>query len=420
MGMTRCKSDPCVWIFDARTNEIRMKGLKKDQTNGLHIKLAAHVDDFLITTNSKTKCLAWMQVLGKHLTMKYDELTERPRDYMSLTMYYDRSKRLLKLSQKPYVEKLLRMHNLSELKGCPTPIIVDHNFCVASQPEEVDVERRNKYRSMVAALNWVVQFTCPEGTLAISTLSRFFDNPSKDMWNGAVRALRYMKWKIENDIEGLEFNGMPFKNKGVYHEIFGWIKRNQITAYSDASFLPKELADKSKSRGGDVHMCNGMLLLVICHIITNICLSATEAEYRELSQCARRTLFLRIMAEEFGEPQEGPTLIAEDNQGAIAIAENPGMHRSRTKHVAVDVHFIQAEIEANKTIQLVYCQTLKMVADILTKALPYALFAKFASALTGKIFPAKEKVEEINKRKSEEKYTAKKMTKESKKTPKSY
>ena len=85
---------------------------------------------------------------------------------------------------------------------------------------------------MVAALNWVVQFTCPEGTLAISTLSRFFDNPSKDMWNGATRALRYMKWKIENKIEGLEFNGMPFKNKGVYHEEFGWIKRNQITAYS--------------------------------------------------------------------------------------------------------------------------------------------------------------------------------------------
>ena len=54
------------------------------------------------------------------------------------------------------------------------------------------------------------------------------------------------------------------------------------------------------------------------------------------------------------------------------------------------MYFIQAEIEANKTIQLVYCQTLKMVADIPTKALPYALFAKFASALTGKIFPEKE------------------------------
>ena len=131
---------------------------------------------------------------------------------------------------------------------------------------------------MVAALNWVVQFTCPEGTVAISTLSRFFDNPSKNMMDDATRTLRYMKWKIENETEGIEFNGTQYKNSGVYHETFGWIKRNQITAFSDASFSPKELADKSKSRGGDVHMCNGMLLLCICHIITYICLSATEAE----------------------------------------------------------------------------------------------------------------------------------------------
>ena len=61
-----------------------------------------------------------------------------------------------------------------------------------------------------------------------------------------------------------------------------------------------------------------------------------------------------------------------------------------------------------------------MVADILTTSLPYALFAQFASALTGKIFPEKEKVEKINKRKSEEIFIAMKMTKQSKKTPKTY
>ena len=127
------------------------------------------------------------------------------------------------------------------------------------------------------------------------------------------------------------------------------------------------------------------------------------------------------MADEIGEPQEGPALIAEVNQGAITIAENPGMRRSRTKHVGIDVRFSQAEIESNKTIQLVYCQTLKIVADILTKALAYALFAKFASALTGKKFPEKSAVEEINNRKEDEKFIAKKMAEtKSKKTPKTY
>ena len=58
-----------------------------------------------------------------------------------------------------------------------------------------------------------------------------------------------------------------------------------------------------------------------------------------------------------------------------------------------------------------------MVADILTKASAYALFAKFASALTGKKFPEKNAVDEMTKHKAEEKFTAKKM---SKKTPNAY
>ena len=62
-----------------------------------------------------------------------------------------------------------------------------------------------------------------------------------------------------------------------------------------------------------------------------------------------------------------------------------------------------------------------MVADILTKALAYALFAKFASALTGKKFPEKSEVEEMTKRKADETLIAKKMAKtKSKKTPKTY
>ena len=82
MGMARYKSNPCVWILDAHTKETHVKGLANDQTNALHIKLAAHVDDFLITTNSKTKFLSWMQVLEKQLTIKYVELTERSCDNM--------------------------------------------------------------------------------------------------------------------------------------------------------------------------------------------------------------------------------------------------------------------------------------------------------------------------------------------------
>ena len=58
-----------------------------------------------------------------------------------------------------------------------------------------------------------------------------------------------------------------------------------------------------------------------------------------------------------------------------------------------------------------------MVVDILTKALAYALFAKFASALTGETFAEKSAVDETAKRKADDKLKSKKMPK---KTPKTY
>ena len=411
--MKRLCSDSCAGIFYARTNPIEFKGLTHDVTNGLLIKLAAHVDDLIITTNIRSKFLEWMKVLETHFVIKYSELTTAPTDYMSLSLSYDRASRKLHISQKRYIQKVLGTHGLLDSAGVNTPMIVDHDYSTATQPEEVNGLRRKSYRNIVATANWVVQFTNPEVTCAISILSRYLENPSANMHKGAIRILRYFKWKLDMGLEGLVFDGMPFKNASFRHPTFGHLKRNQIYAWSDASYLPKELADKSRSRGGDVQMTNGMLLLCICAILTNICMSATEAEYRQLSQAARRTLFLRAMAEELGEPQQGPTLIAEDNKGAIAIAENPGQHQGRRKHVAVDVHFIQQY----KTIQLKYCRTLVMLADILTKALNYTMCAPFASELTGIKFPKETVVAAKRKLSAEDKRAAKHS---GKLTPKSF
>ncbi len=53
----------------------------------------------------------------------------------------------------------------------------------------------------------------------------------------------------------------------------------------------------------------------------------------------------------------------EDNQGAIALVKNPIGH-SRTKHI--DIRF--------QLINLKYCPTEEMLADLLTKPLPKVLF----------------------------------------------
>lgn len=69
----------------------------------------------------------------------------------------------------------------------------------------------------------------------------------------------------------------------------------------------------------------------------------------------------------------------EDNQGAIAIARNPIGH-ARTKHIDIRYHFIRETLQEG-TIDLCYCPTSEMVADILTKPLSRGQFEKLRLAM---------------------------------------
>jgi hypothetical protein len=56
-----------------------------------------------------------------------------------------------------------------------------------------------------------------------------------------------------------------------------------------------------------------------------------------------------------------------DNQAALKLTQNDNYH-TRTKHIDIHVHFIH-EVIAGRAINMVYCLTENMMADILTKVL---------------------------------------------------
>ena len=61
-------------------------------------------------------------------------------------------------------------------------------------------------------------------------------------------------------------------------------------------------------------------------------MSSTESEIMAASLAALEAIFLRGMLSDIGCPQEGPTVIGIDNQGAIALSRNY-ISNSRTKHI---------------------------------------------------------------------------------------
>jgi hypothetical protein len=67
------------------------------------------------------------------------------------------------------------------------------------------------------------------------------------------------------------------------------------------------------------------------------------------------------------DPTDGAQILYADNQGAIAMAENP-THHNRNKHIDVKYRFLQEAVRRGD-ISLKYLRTTDMPADLLTKSL---------------------------------------------------
>ena len=74
-------------------------------------------------------------------------------------------------------------------------------------------------------------------------------------------------------------------------------------------------------------------------------LSTTEAEYMAVTQVVKEVLWLRTLFNEIGAPRRAKEIskIYCDNQGAIALANNPGFH-ARSKHIDIQYHFIRHHV----------------------------------------------------------------------------
>jgi hypothetical protein len=81
----------------------------------------------------------------------------------------------------------------------------------------------------------------------------------------------------------------------------------------------------------------------------------------------------------FGKVENKPLLYG-DNQGALALAQNPGGRHKGTKHIAVKYFYIR-ELLKDNVMELQYCPTRFNTADIMTKPLARPLFEQHRSGM---------------------------------------
>lgn len=116
-----------------------------------------------------------------------------------------------------------------------------------------------------------------------------------------------------------------------------------------------------------------------------VALSTAEAEYVALSMATQEVVWLRRLFTDLEIPTTEPTMIMEDNQGAIAIAKNPVGH-ARTKHIDIRYHYVREAVE-QQIIDIKFCSTKEMLADMFTKPLPRVQFEKLRSGIGLRYLP---------------------------------
>jgi hypothetical protein len=330
---------------------------RRDEGRGILIIVLVHVDDCSIVASSQPLINHFKIMIKRHV-----EITDLGDLHwiLGIEVKRVRENRQLLLSQRSYIDSILRRYGMDELKPLSTPMDPNIKLSSAQSPtsiEDIAAMRNVPYHEAVGSLMYAALGTRPDISFAVQTVSRFSTNPGAAHWEAVKRIFRYLKGTREL---WLSYGGREVDLEG----------------YADAD---GSMMEDRRAISGYAFIVNGGAVSWSAKRQEIISLSTTESEYVAATYATKEALWLRsLIFEVFGKTLP-PTTLFSDNQSAIALAKEHQYH-ARTKHIDIRFHFIRWIIEEGK-IRLVYCPTEEMVADVLTKALPSPKVKHFAHAL---------------------------------------
>jgi Reverse transcriptase (RNA-dependent DNA polymerase) len=328
------------------------------QTSEYLLLVLLYVDDLIILASLFAK-LAWLK---SKLNVEFEMTDLGELKYcLGVEFERDRKARTITMSQKKYIEEVLKRFNMEECKPIGTPLDVNVKLLKLSDEEFTELQGEMEgvpYKAGVGSLMYAMVGTRADLAFPVSMVSQFMSKAGPAHWSAVKRIMRYLQGTKEYK---LCLGGKDIALKG----------------YCDADWAGD--ASERRSTTGYVFFVGVGAISWNCKRQPTIALSTTEAEYMATSQCTKEAIWLRKLLEDVGFVQEGATTIMCDNQGCIALAKNP-THHSRTKHIDVQHHFIREKLESGE-INLKYCPTEDMVADVLTKALAKDRHQRLAMAM---------------------------------------
>ncbi|KAJ2929484.1 hypothetical protein H1R20_g7604, partial [Candolleomyces eurysporus] len=327
--------------------------------------LGVATDDFTFVADSTGTVKKLKGEMGKH--MELAEMGELSW-ILGVDVRRDLKARTITLSQTAYINHILERFGMLECKNASTPLEPHIDLTPGSEHVSstlLSPKKKSEYRELVGLLMYLSVMTRPDLASALAVLARYLEQPHTTHMEAGMHVIRYIK--ATRDFR-LTLGGKDFVLSGYSDANWGTeLHRHSISGYTF-------------STGAGVISWSSKKQPIIT-------LSSTESEYVALTHAAKEAKWLRTLTREIlpvvglGAYVEkfNPTVLYCDNQGAIKLSTNPVFH-AHTKHIDIHFHYIQQTI-TSRDLQLVYCPTDSMVADIMTKQLARVKFTQFRRAM---------------------------------------
>ena len=319
-----------------------------------HIYLVLYVDDILLATND----IGMLHETKRFLSKKFEIKDLGDASFvLGIQIHRDCSRGILGLSQKCYIEKILKRFGMHDRKPGDTLVAKGDKFSLSQCPKnnfEIQDMQQVPYVSTVRSLMYDQVCTRPDIAYTVGMLGRYLSNPGKDHWIAAKRVLRYLQrikyyiltYRKSDQLEIIEYFDSDFTGC-----------RDNMKSTSDYIYLLFEGAISWKSVKQSI-----------------VASSTMAAEFVACYEASNHGIWLQnfVMGLRILDGIERPLKLFCDNKSIVLYSNN---NRSSTKSKFIDIKFLVVKERVQSgLISIEHIGTNSMIADPLTKGLPPKVF----------------------------------------------
>ncbi|GJT64243.1 putative RNA-directed DNA polymerase [Tanacetum coccineum] len=278
---------------------------------------------------------------------------------IGIEIYRDRSRGILGLSQRAYIDKILKKYSMQNCSPTVAPVVKGDKFGAYQCPKnklEQEEMRLKPYASVVGSLTYAQVCTRPDIAYITGMLGRYQSNPGKEHWKAAKKVLRYLQ--------------------GTKNSMLTYRKTDNLEVVGNSDYDFAKCKDSSRFTSGYIFMLSGGPISWRSHKQELTTTSTMMAEYVACYHATNHAILLRnlISGLKVVDSISRPIKLYCDNSSAVRFSNSTssigaGLYL-KTKYL-----YVREKVEDN-SIVIEYISTHDMLADSLTTQ---ALLAHVAS-----------------------------------------